>query len=169
MRYRSKTCPLVLVMPFYYKKRANMKEDMNRPVRDVMTLEVISVAPNAPIEQVVQLFQKHAFHHLPVTEEGRLRGIISKIDLLDFYEDISHWIDNKDQTRYMMTNTMASEVMTESPVTINADDTIEYAAGIFKENYFHALPVVEGENLVGVLTTYDIICYAFKPNFLDVL
>ena len=142
---------------------------MFEPVKDIMTSDVISVDLNTSVEEVVQLFQKHGFHHIPVVDGPRLAGIISKLDLLDFYEDISHWIDNKDQTRYMMTHTTAAEVMTKNPVTLKVDDTIEYAAGIFKENYFHALPVVDGTDLVGMITTYDIICHAFKPNFLDVV
>ena len=138
------------------------------PVKDIMSKDLITVKPDTSAREIIQLFQKHDFHHLPVVAERKVKGIISKLDLLDFFEDMSTWIDNKEQTRYLVDNTSASELMTNNPITVKPDDTVEFAIGIFRENFFHSLPVVDDDELVGILTTYDILCSAFKPNFIDV-
>jgi CBS domain-containing membrane protein len=49
-----------------------------------------------------------------------------------------------------------NQVMKHSPVTVNSEDTIQDAAQIFSEKEFHALPVVDDGELVGIVTTTDI-------------
>lgn len=137
-------------------------------IRDIMSTDLVTVKLETKARDIIHLFQKHDFHHLPVVKGRKVMGIISKLDLLDFFEDMSTWVDNKDQTKYLVENTVASELMTKDPVTVKSDDSIEFAIGIFRENFFHSLPVVDNEKLVGILTTYDVLCNAFKPNFIDV-
>jgi predicted transcriptional regulator len=54
------------------------------------------------------------------------------------------------------------QVMRSSIRTINADATIKEAAEIFASEEFHALPVIEGDKLVGIVTTTDIINYLLE-------
>ena len=54
------------------------------------------------------------------------------------------------------------DIMTTKVVTLDPDDSIGLAADIFLANRFHALPIVEGKNLVGILTTYDLIKFCFQ-------
>ncbi|MDH3246837.1 MAG: CBS domain-containing protein [Saprospiraceae bacterium] len=138
------------------------------PIRDIMSTDLVTVKPETKARDIIHLFQKHDFHHLPVVKGRKVMGIISKLDLLDFFEDMSTWVDNRDQTKYLVENTVASELMTKDPVTVKPDDSVEFAIGIFRENFFHSLPVVDKGKLVGILTTYDVLCNAFKPNFIDV-
>ena len=57
---------------------------------------------------------------------------------------------------------LVKEVMTKQLATLKPEDTLEMAAGFFRENLFHALPVVDDDNmLVGIITTYDLINYAY--------
>ena len=52
--------------------------------------------------------------------------------------------------------------MTKYPVSLDMEDTVGLAADIFMANKFHALPVVENNQLVGIVTTHDILLFAFQ-------
>jgi len=58
------------------------------------------------------------------------------------------------------------EVMTKKVATLSPDDPLSVAVGIFRENLFHALPVVDEGTLVGLLTTHDLIGYCCREEFL---
>lgn len=76
------------------------------------------------------------------------------------------WIDLKklpvsDVDGIMTSNgkIVASELMTREPVSVQTDDTLEELAEIFTENEFHAVPVLEGSRIVGIVSTTDVIKY----------
>jgi len=52
---------------------------------------------------------------------------------------------------------VVGELMTRDPVSVQADDTVGELAEIFTENDFHAVPVMEGERIVGIVSTTDLI------------
>ena len=52
--------------------------------------------------------------------------------------------------------------MTKNPISVRSDDTLGLAADIFEANSFRALPVVDENELVGIVTPYDLMRYAFK-------
>ena len=55
----------------------------------------------------------------------------------------------------------AEDIMTANPLSIESADTIGLAADIFRANALHALPVVDDGELVGIVTTHDLLTYAF--------
>ena len=62
----------------------------------------------------------------------------------------------------LMRSLLVKEVMTDKVVCLRADSTIQAAADLFKENLFHAIPVVdENDILVGIVTTYDLLAHAY--------
>ena len=61
-----------------------------------------------------------------------------------------------------MRSLLVKEVMSKQVATLGPEDTLELAAGFFRENMFHALPVVDEDNmLIGIVTTYDLLNYAY--------
>lgn len=141
--------------------------DINSPVSALMTTDLITASPFDPVDKIIEVFRDHDFHHIPVVENGFILGMISKLDLLSFFEDVSRWVDGKYQTKYMMENATASELMTKDIVTLKPGDTLRFAVNIFRENYFRSLPVVNDKGVLeGIVTTYDILCHVFKPDFL---
>jgi CBS domain-containing protein len=60
------------------------------PITKVMTAEVLSVAPAATVQQVMDIFAEKRCRHLPVVEDGRLLGVIS-------IGDVSRWVANSDR------------------------------------------------------------------------
>jgi CBS domain-containing protein len=57
---------------------------IDRPLRDLMTRDVITVDINEPLTRVLELMDQHRIHYLPVTERGSLCGIINMLDLVKY-------------------------------------------------------------------------------------
>jgi CBS domain-containing protein len=136
----------------------------NAPVSEIMTTNLVVVSPNTTLEKVKELFETYAFHHVPVVNNHCLCGIISKSDLyrVSHSIDLFHSKSNEELNRRLFKSLLAEEVMASNAVVLSPDDTISHAVELLSLNQFHALPVVEGEKLVGILTTYDLIKYAYK-------
>ena len=129
----------------------------NTPVDSIMTSHLITVRPDTPLTRVADVFAKHTFHHLPVTDgQGMLLGIISKEDFAKVAYILSFSENGSGEDAIC-----ASDVMTKYPLSLSPEDSIGLAADIFLANKFHALPIIEGGVLVGLVTTHDLIAFSF--------
>lgn len=135
----------------------------NAPVSEIMTTNLIVVSPNTTLDKVKDIFETNMFHHLPVVNNHCLVGIISKIDLyrVSHSIDLFHSKTNEELNNRLFKSLLAEEVMATDATVIAPDDTVAYAAELFNRNQFHALPVVVGEKLVGIVTTLDLIKMAY--------
>ncbi|REG85136.1 CBS domain-containing protein [Marinomonas pollencensis] len=128
--------------------------------QDIMVQEVICVDIDARLPEVKALMEQNSFHHLPVTEEGLLVGIISDRDLL---RTISPFIDSlSEQPRDLETlNHAAHQVMTRQPITAKASSPISEIVTWMKHVDISCVPVVDEENhLLGMITWRDLITHA---------
>ncbi len=133
-------------------------------VLDIMTREVITVGPLEPMTRVKELFEKEPIHHLPVVEDGKVVGMLSKTDYLRLLHGFTLFKTQKSDSynEAVMRSLLVKEVMTKPVVTVKPEDTVGYAADIFKENLFHAVPVVDAAGqLVGILSTFDLLVHAY--------
>ncbi|WP_456478900.1 chloride channel protein [Geoglobus ahangari] len=114
-------------------------------VRDAMTKaeEVITVSPNNSLEDVLYLIQKTGHLGFPVTEDGRLVGIIT-------LSDITRIPDEK------RSELKVEDVMNRSVISVTPDENLENALKILIKNDIGRLPVVEEGRLVGIITRSDI-------------
>lgn len=64
------------------RQAADFTRTHGRRVRDVMTQDVVTVANEAPLEQVVELMEQHRIKRVPVTQDGKVTGVVSRADLL---------------------------------------------------------------------------------------
>jgi len=134
-----------------------------KKIKEIMTVNLISVREWTAIDKISELFYASTIHHLLVTDkEGKLTGIISKEDLLQFYLAMSFGTTGKRYSEKTMDNTFAKDIMTSNPITIDPDDPIGLAADIFYANEFRALPVVEVDELMGIVTPYDLLKNAYS-------
>ncbi len=140
--------------------------DITTPVSKIMTKNLVIATPNMTLDKVKTLFDTHAFHHIPVVEKDELKGIISRIDLfrVSHCVDLFHSKSNEELNNRLFKSLLAEEVMSPNTVVVSPDDTVSHAAALFHHNKYHALPVVEKGKLVGILTTYDLIAYAFESQ-----
>jgi acetoin utilization protein AcuB len=126
-------------------------------IKHVMTTKVVAVRPEDSIMKLEELFEVVPIHHILVTEHNNLLGIVSKLDLLKLYRKELEKSNTLDRSQILV-----QHIMTPNPVTLDCDDTIGLAADIFLSNTFHSLPVVDGKELVGIITNHDLIKYAFQ-------
>ena len=137
----------------------------NLAVSNIMTTELITVNPDDKLDKVQQIFKDHLIHHIPVVDSGRqLKGMISKVDMLTFLNNLSTQTTGPTWSKYQFSTLTASRVMTAKLITIEPDDTMGLAADIFLSNKLHALPVVESGELLGLVTTHDLLKFAFKDT-----
>lgn len=131
--------------------------DLKAPIATIMTNQLITVASNDPVRQAKECLDTHRIHHLPVLEDEKLVGILSASDVLHFMR----YIDKDSQEPYLndlrLKNYKVAEIMQKNIVTVNASDSIKSVLEVFNHNLFHALPVMDKENLVGIVTTLDIV------------
>ncbi len=128
------------------------------PVSKIMTKNVISIKKNAKLPEANNLFRKHKIRHVPVVENDRIVGMLSLTDLsrisfADNYDD-NQSID--DSIYSMLT---VAQIMANNPVKVSSDTIIKDVALLLTKHEFHALPVVDNEQLVGIVTTTDLLKY----------
>jgi len=129
----------------------------NEPISRIMSTSPVTVHVSDPISKVRQLIEEHAVHHVPVVSGDKLVGIISWSDLLrvsfgEYGNQDGKRLDTILDHTYKM-----SDLMVSDPTTITVNGTVRDAARILAEGKFHALPVVDGEKLAGIVTSTDLI------------
>jgi CBS domain-containing protein len=119
-------------------------------INRIMTPNPICVRPHDTVESARKILRSQDIHHLPVVEDGVLVGIFSASDLFKLYPF-------KDR-QSAFDATRVSQVMDPEPVTLDVFSDLIKVATVLNTGSFHALPVVESENvLVGIVTTTDLI------------
>lgn len=128
------------------------------PVSKIMTTNVVKLNLKDELTKAEALFKKHKIRHIPVVSGTKIIGMLSYSDLLRIsFADAVYDDEEIDAVVYDMFD--ISQVMTKNIVTINEETTIREAAEILASKEFHALPVEKEGNLVGILTTTDLIKY----------
>lgn len=134
-----------------------------RKIQDVMTKKLITVSPDDDFLEMKELFLQNDFHHLLVVgDRNELVGIISKEDLWRTAYHVSLVEKGKNLSKGWYENYQVKHMMTKNPMTIDPEDTLGLAADIFNANKFRALPVVDNDKLVGIITPYDLMKFAFQ-------
>lgn len=133
----------------------------NEPVSHIMTDHVYTVQLRSRLTDAITIIQKHHIHHLPVTRNDEIVGMLSSndIDRLTF----GGIFDEQERIDDAIINMLSiSQVMTTVIKTVDVNCPIKEVAEIFAENGFHALPVMEGKKLKGIVTTTDVIRYLLQ-------
>jgi CBS domain-containing protein len=132
------------------------------PVSSIMTKNLILLNLVDSLTKAESLFKKHKIRHIPVVKNKKIVGMLSYTDLLriSFADATDDDGTEVETTIYDMFS--LEQVMTSQLITLNAGDTIKKAAEIFTNANFHALPVLENNQLVGIVTTTDVIQYLLK-------
>lgn len=132
------------------------------PVSSIMTKNVVKLNLTDDLTKAEMLFKKHQIRHIPVVNGNIIIGMLSYTDLLriSFADAVDDDDDIIDTTVYNMFT--IEQVMAKKLVTVSPDMTIKEAAEILASKEFHALPVVQGDLLVGIVTTTDLIKYLIE-------
>ena len=120
-------------------------------VRDSMTREVVTISPQTTAAEALALCREKGIRHLPVMEEGRLAGMVSDRDLRSATPALG------DPARAEALQTIrVRDVMVRDVLTAHPEDPIEQAANTMREKKIGCLPVLEAGELVGILTSSDV-------------
>ncbi|MDH4071787.1 MAG: CBS domain-containing protein [Gammaproteobacteria bacterium] len=119
-------------------------------INRIMTMNPVTIGPDESVARAAELLESLDIHHLPVVEDGVLVGIMSSSDLLKV-----HVLRDKPTA---LAAIRVSQIMEPDPVTLDVlADLIDVATALTNGS-FHALPVVESDNvLVGIVTSSDLI------------
>ncbi|MEK7255391.1 MAG: CBS domain-containing protein [Bacteroidota bacterium] len=128
---------------------------MNERLSSIMTTNVVTVSPEDSLEKVKELLYDKHIHHLPVVHGRKLVGIVTSWDLM------------KSEKRFEEYGSMtARDIMTTRVATLRPNELVGAAAMVFLKHLFHGLPIVDDEfNLVGIVTTHDILKYEFQREY----
>lgn len=126
-------------------------------VRDVMTKEVTTLKRNDQLSLANDIMQLGRVRHLPVLEDdGRLAGILSQRDL--FRGALARALGyGQHAQRKMLDSLLVKEVMNTDVITTHPDTPLIEAARVLLERKIGCLPVVDGGQLVGILTEADFV------------
>ncbi len=134
------------------------------PAREIMSTDLITIDKDENLHAVEEKFDKYNIHHLPVIENGQIIGMISQGDLLLMKD----WGTNLKLRRSLFNNQeilrthTAEDIMSNKLVYVQEDTTIHEIAELLKDNKYHAFPVLRLGQLVGMVSSYDIIQKAFS-------
>ncbi|MEU9716642.1 CBS domain-containing protein [Streptomyces sp. NPDC047976] len=132
-------------------------------VADLMTDEVVSVAPGTAFKDVAKLLAQYDISGVPVLDdEDRVLGVVSQTDLL------AHTAPPHDPARQSSTAAgppTAGDVMSAPAVTVHAEETVPDAARLMTRRGIERLPVVDVEDrLVGIVTRRDLLRMFLRPD-----
>ena len=129
------------------------------PISTIMPTHVITLHTPAALETAELIFKKQGIRHIPVVSGDSIIGMLSYTDLLriSFADAVDETDDSVDTVVYNMFT--IEQVMAKKITSISSTATIKEAAELLATTAFHALPVVDDGNLVGIVTTTDLIKY----------
>ena len=126
----------------------------DRPVSEYMTREVEIADADAPLEALARTLHDRGISGLPVIESGKLIGVVTRTDLIQLgvLQTGRRWTS----PTMALPHRRARDVMTHGAQVIAPSTPLRDAGRIMSERGLHRLFVVEGEQLVGVLSTADL-------------
>lgn len=134
--------------------------DLNTQVEMLMTSNVETVSPDQKLVDVKHIYERQEFHHhIPVVENNKLVGIVSLIDFMRKIQNAS--LDDNDD---VYQNTSVTDIMTRNPIHVNPSASLKDVIVILASGEFHALVVVDNDELKGIITTADILRYILDTH-----
>ena len=125
-------------------------------VRELMTGAPITVGPDTPVFEARQLMLKERIRHLLVTDGSRLAGIVTdrdiRLNLPSQATSLSVW-----EVNYLLARLTVGKVMSKTVISVGPEKEAHEAARLMLEHKIGAVPVVEGERLLGIITETDVL------------
>lgn len=131
----------------------------NLKVSDIMTTNLVTLEPFCSLLDVAHELSDHLLRHIPVTDEGKLVGLLSQRDVLRLSASrLRPSVFSEIQDVQVQDQTFVAEVMTTNVETVKPTDTIQNAALKLIVGRIGCLPVVDTSGqLVGIVTEVDLL------------
>lgn len=122
----------------------------------IMHTDLVTVLPDTTIIKAKDIIAKKRIHHLLVVDKNEeLIGIVSDRDIKQSWASPATTLSTH-ELNYLLAQLTVEAIMVRKLISISPRTTIERAAKIMQENMISSLPVIEGEKLVGIITTNDV-------------
>lgn len=131
-------------------------------ITEIMTTDVITLNKKDSLNTAEILFKTHKIRHIPVVNKDEIVGMLSYTDLLriSFADAVYEDEETIDTVVYNMFT--IEQVMAKKLVSVTSNTTIKEVVEILSKKEFHALPIVDNNKLMGIVTTTDLLNYLLK-------
>ncbi len=135
----------------------NLFSDMisGATVSQLMSERIITALPKSTIFEAEKTMTSQGFRRLPIATEGKLVGIITAMDILRFFGTGEVFKRLQSGMITQVLSTPALDIASKEVATIDPNEDVGQAAKIMKEKNIGAIPVVQKQKLVGMLTERD--------------
>ena len=124
-------------------------------VREWMQTDPLTTTGDTLVSEAKRLLSEHRLHVLPVVDGGRLRGLVTRANLLRMGLFVSHTQD-PDEFNFFVTRLQVKDIMVRKPATVQAGDTMEQCLALGRRLGVAQFPVLDGNRLVGVISANEI-------------
>jgi CBS domain-containing protein len=124
-------------------------------VSHLMTSKVVTALPQTTIFEAEKTMIMQGFRRLPIVADGKVVGIVTAMDIIRFFGLGEVFKHLQSGTITQVLNTPALQIATKEVATIEPEADVGQAAKIMKEKNLGALPVIQNEKLVGIITERD--------------
>ena len=139
-----------------------MTISINIPVSTIMTKEILTVDINDSLEKAEHLFKKYKIRHIPVVEHKKIVGMLSLNDLLRISFADGAYKEEEYVSSDIYEMFSISQLMVRKPETVTSTTTVREVAQLLTKTQFHSVPVVDNEEVVGMVTTTDLLKYFLR-------
>lgn len=155
---------------------------MSRTAADIMTRDFYSVAPDTPLVEVEWGLSRRRVSGAPVVQGDKLVGVISRADIVrhlgfghvlsemavDYYRQLEGLLEGThvdgdvekvtdEGLGRQLRSMLARDAMSDDPVTVTPDTSVERVAQTMLERRVHRVVVVEGQRPVGLIASLDLL------------
>jgi len=131
-------------------------------VSKIMSTNLITVNHTNNLVEAEKLFNENSIRHIPVVSGDDIIGLLSLTDLLRVSFVDAYGSDESDVDTAVYNMLSIEQVMDKNLVSVSSSQTIKEVVEILAKNEFHALPVVDNNKLVGIVTTTDVLNYLLE-------
>jgi acetoin utilization protein AcuB len=133
----------------------------------IMHRELVTVPADTPIDKARAMIAEKAISHLLIVDhEGKLIGLASDRDIRQSWASPATSL-SKHELNYLLGKINLGMIMVKKIVTVGPETTIERAALLMQQNRISALPVLDKDNLVGIITTTDVMDVLLRAIGID--
>lgn len=125
-------------------------------VREFMTTALTCLQETDSLLEATMIFVRSTFRHIPVLRDKRLVGVVTERDVKQFVPTLLTKVTPELYSEVLET-TAISRVMTHNPITVRPGQSMFEAAATLYGKRIGCLPVVENEELIGIVTTTDML------------
>ncbi|MCH9695452.1 MAG: CBS domain-containing protein [Gammaproteobacteria bacterium] len=127
-------------------------------IDEIMSTSLITVPPDATLAEARSLMHDNGIHHLPVTIDGKLAGLVTLTNVLAATDSFLR----DDKSRIHANDISVSDVMVEDVATVDRRASLRQAALFLERHQIGCLPVTNDGELAGIITDTDFVAVAIN-------